>query len=190
MIFRQQTDGQSLELSCSPQLQRGAPTGLHLYHRGARSQTTLLSMAEGGGGPRLNAEHVGRLRLAGGLDSRQVNVTVALLQPSDTGLYVWELSYGRGNRSEQMVLGAPTVFLLVEGAGTWLRHLAIHSAVVKPRVAPCRLKCASMCVCVFGAGGSCRCSASYPLLLLIIFTVAGLLLLTLGLLALEKCVSV
>ncbi|XP_040046396.1 uncharacterized protein LOC120827516 [Gasterosteus aculeatus] len=154
LIFRQQTDGQSLELSCSPQLQRGAPTGLHLYHRGARSQTTLLSMAEGGGGPRLNAEHVGRLRLAGGLDSRQVNVTVALLQPSDTGLYVWELSYGRGNRSEQMVLGAPTVFLLVEGAG-----------------------------------GSCRCSASYPLLLLIIFTVAGLLLLTLGLLALEKCVK-
>ncbi|KAM8845808.1 uncharacterized protein AB9W97_000771 [Spinachia spinachia] len=153
LIFRQQTESESLELTCSPQPQRGALTGLHLYHRGAHSQTTLLSMAERGG-PKLNRQHGGRLKLAGGLDSRQVNVTVALLRPSDTGLYVWELSYGAENRSQKNVLGAPKVFLLVEGTG-----------------------------------GSCRCSASYPPLLLIIFTVAGLLLLTLSLLAIEKCVK-
>ncbi|KAL6102821.1 uncharacterized protein ACO6RY_02351 [Pungitius sinensis] len=154
LIFRQQAESQSLELTCSPQLQRGALTGLHLYHRGARGQTTLLSMAEGAG-PRLHRGHGGRLRLAGGLHSRQVNVTVALLRPSDTGLYVWELSYGAENRSEHGALGPPTVFLLVEGAG-----------------------------------GSCRCSARYPLLLLIIFTLTGLLLLTLSLLAIEKCFQV
>ncbi|XP_037331308.2 uncharacterized protein LOC119219908 isoform X2 [Pungitius pungitius] len=153
LIFRQQAESQSLELTCSPQLQRGALTGLHLYHRGARGQTTLLSMAEGAG-PRLDRGHGGRLRLAGGLHSRQVNVTVALLRPSDTGLYVWELSYGAENRSENDALGPPTVFLLVEGAGV-----------------------------------SCRCSARYPLLLLIMFTLTGLLLLTLSLLAIEKCVK-
>lgn len=43
--------------------------------------------------------------------------------------------------------------------------------------------------CVCGAGRSCQCSPSYPPLLLTICTAAGLLLLTLSWLAVEKCVS-
>ncbi|XP_068434482.1 uncharacterized protein [Clinocottus analis] len=154
LIFRQLAERQSLELSCSPQHEHSALTGLHLYHRGAQSQTTLLSMAKAGG-LRVNAEHAGRLRLRGGLDSPQVKVTLSLLQGSDTGLYMWEQSYGVENGSDQILLTAPKVFLLVEGAG-------------RP----------------------CQCSPSYPPLLLTIFTVAGLLLLTLSWLAVEKCVKI
>ncbi|XP_070704138.1 uncharacterized protein [Pempheris klunzingeri] len=152
LIFRQLTESQSLELSCSPQQERRSLTGLHLYHRGAHSQTTLLSMAEGGE-LRVNPEHRRRLQLCGGLDSLRVNVTVTHLQPSDTGLYVWELSY-RENSSDQLTLSAQKVFLLVQGSGR-----------------------------------KCQCSPSYPLLLLTIFTAAGLLLLTLGCLATQKCVK-
>lgn len=47
-----------------------------------------------------------------------------------------------------------------------------------------------MCWCVCGAGSSCRCPPSYPSLLLTVFTAAGLLLLTLSWLAIEKCVSI
>nr|XP_046270069.1 uncharacterized protein LOC124072603 [Scatophagus argus] len=152
LIFRQLTESQTLELSCSPQQRHGSLTGLHLYHRSAHSQTTLLSMAKDGD-PRVDPERRGRLQLCGGLDSLQVNVSISHLEPSDTGLYMWELSYRKGNSSDQVVLGAQKVFLLVEGTGR-----------------------------------SCQCSLSYPPLLLTIFTAAGLLLLTLSWLAVERCV--
>ncbi|XP_068574953.1 uncharacterized protein [Cebidichthys violaceus] len=153
LIFKQLTESQSLELSCSPQQEHSTLIGLHLYHRSAQSQTTLLSMAEGGG-LRVDTDHGGRLQLRGDLDSLQVNVTMTLLQRSDTGLYMWELSYRVDNSSDQISLSAPKVFLLVEGTGR-----------------------------------SCQCSPSYPPLLLTIFTIAGLLLLTLSWLAIEKCVK-
>ncbi|XP_031168202.1 uncharacterized protein LOC116059326 [Sander lucioperca] len=152
LIFRQLTESQSLELSCSPRLERSSLTVLHLYHRSAQSQTTLLSMAEGGE-LKVDPEHRGRLQICGGLDSLQVNVTMSHLQRSDTGLYMWELIY-RENSSNQIILSAQKVFLLVEGTGR-----------------------------------SCQCSPSYPPLLLTIFIVAGLLLLTLSWLAIEKCVK-
>ncbi|XP_070704139.1 uncharacterized protein [Pempheris klunzingeri] len=123
LIFRQLTESQSLELSCSPQQERRSLTGLHLYHRGAHSQTTLLSMAEGGE-LRVNPEHRRRLQLCGGLDSLRVNVTVTHLQPSDTGLYVWELSY-RENSSDQLTLSAQKVFLLVQGSAAGLLLLTL-----------------------------------------------------------------
>lgn len=44
-------------------------------------------------------------------------------------------------------------------------------------------------VCVCGAGKSCQCSPSYPLLLLTLFTATGLLLLAFCWLALDKRVS-
>ncbi|XP_056262338.1 uncharacterized protein LOC130188184 [Pseudoliparis swirei] len=116
LIFRQRTESQSLELSCSPQQEHSTLIGLHLFHRSAQSQTTLLSMATGGG-LRVNAGHRGRLQLGGGLHSLQVNVTLNLLQRSDTGLYTWELSYGVENSSDRILLSAPKVFLLVEGTG-------------------------------------------------------------------------
>ncbi|KAA8585007.1 hypothetical protein FQN60_003701 [Etheostoma spectabile] len=152
LIFRQLTETQSLELSCSPQLEHSSLTALHLYHRSAQSQTTLLSVAEGGK-LRVDPEHRGRLQICGGLDSLQVNVTMSHLQCRDTGLYMWELSY-RENRSNQIILSAQKVFLLVEGTGR-----------------------------------SCQCSTSYSPLLLTIFTITGLLLLTLSWLAIEKCVK-
>ncbi|XP_041812224.1 cd7 antigen-like [Chelmon rostratus] len=151
LTFRQLTESQSLELSCSPQQEHGGLTGLHLYHRSVQSQTTLLSMAEDGE-LRVDPEHRGRLQLCGGLDSLQVNVTVTHLQPSDTGLYIWELTY---RDHPQIILSTEEVFLLVEGTGR-----------------------------------SCQCSPRYPPLLFTVFAAAGLLLLTLSCLAVEKCVKV
>ncbi|XP_019958431.1 uncharacterized protein [Paralichthys olivaceus] len=115
LIFRRLTENQSLELSCSLQRDLGSLRGLHLYHRGAQSQTTLLSMAEGGE-LRVDPERRGRLQLCGGLDSLRVNVTMSHLQHSDTGLYMWELSF-RGEDRPDLMLGAKQLFLLVEGGG-------------------------------------------------------------------------
>ncbi|XP_035510288.1 uncharacterized protein LOC118322662 [Morone saxatilis] len=151
LMLRELTESQSLELSCSPHQDHGSPTGLHLYHRSAQSQTTLLSMAKGSEF-RVSPDHRGRLQLRGGLDSTRVNVTISHLQTSDTGLYMWELSYGEENSLDQGKLGDQKVFLLVQGTG---------------RSCPC----------------------SYPPLLLTIFTAAGLLLLILSWVAIEKCVK-
>lgn len=114
LIFRQLTEGQSLQLSCSLPEQQGRHTGLHLYHCGGQTQTTLLSMVEGLE-LKVNPEHRGRLQLHGGLRSPQVNVSVSDLQRADTGLYVWELSSGGMNASEQISISATKVLLLVEG---------------------------------------------------------------------------
>lgn len=123
MNFRRLAEDQSLELSCSPQQDLGSLTGFSLHHRNAQSQTTLLSMAEGGKF-RVNTEHRGRLQLCGGLESLQVNVTISHLQHSDTGLYIWELSYRKQDNSDTIVI-AQRLFLLVEGAGMWLKHITI-----------------------------------------------------------------
>uniref|UniRef100_UPI0037E714FE uncharacterized protein n=1 Tax=Semicossyphus pulcher TaxID=241346 RepID=UPI0037E714FE len=153
LIFRNLSETQTLELSCSPKQDHGSLTGLHLYHRNAHSQTTLLSMAEGGE-LRVDPALRERLQLSGGLNSLQVNVTITHLQPADTGLYMWELSYRKRNSSEQIVLAAQKVLLLVKQTER-----------------------------------SCHCSASYPPLLLTIFTAAGLIVLALCGLLVDKCVK-
>ncbi|KAM7372098.1 hypothetical protein PAMP_009293 [Pampus punctatissimus] len=153
VILKNLTENQSLELSCSPQQEHGNLTGLHLYHRSAQSQTTLLSMVEGSK-LRVHLEHKGRLQFSGGLDSLQVNVTIFSLQYSDTGLYVWELSY-RETSSDQIIPYTQKVFLLVQGT----------------------------------SGRTCQCSASYPPLLLVIFTLVGLLLLMFSCLVIVRCVK-
>lgn len=116
LIFRQLMEGESLQLSCSLQVQeqQGPPKGLHLYHLGGPTQTTLLSMAEGVE-PKVNPEHRGRLQLHGGLNSPHVNVSLRDLRRGDAGLYTWELRSGAGNRSEQVSTGATKVLLLLEG---------------------------------------------------------------------------
>ncbi|XP_023137519.2 cd7 antigen-like [Amphiprion ocellaris] len=149
LVFECLTEGQSLVLSCSPQKNHGSPSGLHLYHRWAQSQTTLLSLSEAGE-VRVDPEVRTRLQLRGGLDS--LNVTISQVQLSDTGLYMWELSYREENSSDQSILSTQRVFLLVEGRSCW-------------------------------------CSQSYPPLLWTIFTAAGLLLVTLSWLAIDKCVK-
>ncbi|XP_029363592.1 uncharacterized protein LOC115047070 [Echeneis naucrates] len=115
LIFRHLAKNQSLELSCSLQQDPGNLMGLHLYHRSAQSQTTVLSIAEGGEF-RVDPEHMGRLQLCGGLDSAQVNVTISKLDHSDTGLYMWQLSY-REEQSPDPVLSSQKVFLLVDAPG-------------------------------------------------------------------------
>lgn len=111
-------EGQPVALSCSPQQAHGGLTSLHLYHRGVQSQTTLLTVTEGGV-VRMDPDHRARLQLSGGLSSLKVNVTISHLAVSDTGLYMWELGYRDGNSSDQMILCAQKIFVLVEGTGTW-----------------------------------------------------------------------
>ncbi|XP_019117441.2 uncharacterized protein LOC109139205 [Larimichthys crocea] len=152
LIFEHLMESQSLELSCSPQQEYGSLRGLHLYHRSAQSQTTLLSMAVNSEA-KVDPQHRGRLQHSKGLDSLQVNVTISHLQPSDTGLYMWELSY-REDSVDQIITSTQKVFLFVERTGR-----------------------------------SCQCSPSYGPVILIIFTTAALLLLTLIWLAVEKCVK-
>lgn len=122
-IVRRLTEGQSLQLSCSLRDQQGPHTGLHLYHCGDQTQTTLLSMVEGAE-LRVNPEHRGRLQLHGGLRSPQVNVSILDLQHGDTGLYVCELSSRGRNTSEQVSISAAKVLLLVEGL--WFQHQTLH----------------------------------------------------------------
>ncbi|XP_054891022.1 uncharacterized protein LOC129363155 [Poeciliopsis prolifica] len=150
VIFQRLAEDRSLVLSCTPQQERGHLVGLHLYHRGPQSQTTLLSVAEGSTA-RKDPERGARLQLSGGLNSPRINVSISHLQLSDTGLYMWELSYRQENNSDQVVLEPQRHFLLVEGR-------------------------------------SCGCSHGYTPLLLTIAAAAGLLLLTVSLLAVEKCV--
>lgn len=122
-IFRRLTEGQSLQLSCSLREQQGPHTGLHLYHCGGQTQTTLLSMVEGVE-LKVNPEHQGRLQLHGGLRSPQVNVSMLDLQRGDTGLYVCELSSRGMNTSEQVSISAAKVLLLVEGL--WFQRQSFH----------------------------------------------------------------
>ncbi|PWA19215.1 hypothetical protein CCH79_00014585, partial [Gambusia affinis] len=154
VIFQRLVEDRSLVLSCTPQQERGHLVGLHLYHRGPQSQTTLLSVAQSST-VRKDPERGARLQLSGGLNSPRINVSISHLQLSDTGLYTWELSYRQKNSSDQVILGAQRYFLLVEGEGR-----------------------------------SCGCSHGYIPLLLTISAAAGLLLLTVSLLAMEKCVRI
>ncbi|XP_029013564.1 uncharacterized protein LOC114859782 [Betta splendens] len=108
---------QTLELTCSPQRDLGGLTAFSLLHRGARGQTTVLAMAEGGE-LRVNPEHRGRVRLRGGLASPRLNVSIARVERGDAGLYAWELSYGGGGGGGSAdVAGAHRAFLVVDAAG-------------------------------------------------------------------------
>uniref|UniRef100_A0A1A8CGP7 Immunoglobulin V-set domain-containing protein n=1 Tax=Nothobranchius kadleci TaxID=1051664 RepID=A0A1A8CGP7_NOTKA len=116
LVFKRLTEGQSLGLSCLPQEDHGPPVGLHLYHRGVQTQTTLLSLSAARA-VRVDPERRERLQLSGGLDSIRINVSISDLQLSDSGLYTWELSYRERNISDRMIQSEQKVFLLVEGAG-------------------------------------------------------------------------
>lgn len=74
--------------------------------------------------PKVNPDHRGRLQLHGGLRAPQVNVSILDLQRGDTGLYMWELTSGEKNSSEQVGVSATKVLLLVEGL--WLLLQCFH----------------------------------------------------------------
>ncbi|XP_053706815.1 uncharacterized protein LOC128750580 [Synchiropus splendidus] len=113
VVFEQRTERESLVLTSSRQCDVSCPTSLLLYHRSARSQTTLLSMVAGHQ-LRLDPEHRRRLHISGDLSSPQVSVTMSDLKHSDTGLYIWELKYSR-NDSDCLIVTSPTVLLVVDG---------------------------------------------------------------------------
>ncbi|XP_041858046.1 cd7 antigen-like [Melanotaenia boesemani] len=117
LVFKHLKEGQSLGLSLVLQQDHSSLAGLHLYHRGAQSQTTLLSLAEGREN-RVDSGLQARLQLRGGLKSIKINVSIAHLQRSDTGLYMWEMRYREENGSHQIILDAQKIFLLVEEEGT------------------------------------------------------------------------
>lgn len=127
MILKRLTEGQAVVISCSPWQAHGGLTGLHLYHRGVQSQTTLVSVTEAGE-VTVATDHRARLVLRGDLSSMKVNVTISRLELSDTGLYMWDLSYRDTNSSDQMILCAQKTFVLVEVAGIWLHHLTVQDS--------------------------------------------------------------
>ncbi|KAM9745301.1 uncharacterized protein ACNS7B_009707 isoform 4-T4 [Menidia menidia] len=116
VVFEHLKEGQSLALSVVPRHDQNHLTGLHLYHRGAQGQTTLLSLAEGEEA-RMDSGRRARLQLRGELTAPEINVSISHLQLSDAGLYMWELSYGQENSSGQTLLSGRRVFLWVEGTG-------------------------------------------------------------------------
>ncbi|XP_077475761.1 uncharacterized protein LOC144088904 [Stigmatopora argus] len=110
VTFMQLEENQTLELSCPPPEDHGGPTSIRLYHRRGPSQTTLLSLDPGLHGElRLDPDYERRLRLSGVGGASGVKVTLAQLQPGDSGLYACEK---RDNGSRHIAL-TRQVFLLV-----------------------------------------------------------------------------
>ncbi|CAG5897692.1 unnamed protein product [Menidia menidia] len=180
VVFEHLKEGQSLALSVVPRHDQNHLTGLHLYHRGAQGQTTLLSLAEGEEA-RMDSGSRARLQLRGELTAPEINVSISHLQLSDAGLYMWELSYGQENSSGQTLLSGRRVYLWVEGTGQQ------HFSVELMRLAEPLLRL-DVYPCVFGAGRSHQCSGGYVPLLLTIFSAAVLLLVTLTWMVIDKCV--
>uniref|UniRef100_A0AAV2KK48 Immunoglobulin V-set domain-containing protein n=1 Tax=Knipowitschia caucasica TaxID=637954 RepID=A0AAV2KK48_KNICA len=109
VLFWRVGESQSVELSCPITAQS---PDLHLYHCSGHSQSTLLSLRQGTP-PTVSPRHRGRLWLDGGLHSARVNATLLHLEPSDTGLYVWEMTE---NNSSKRLIYEQKIFLLVESA--------------------------------------------------------------------------
>ncbi|KAM6905105.1 uncharacterized protein FYW49_015157 [Xenentodon cancila] len=116
LIIKRLTEGQSLGLSCAPLQDQSHLIGLHLYHRNDQCQTTLLSVSEGGK-VRIDPELGPRLQLSGGLGSPIINASISGVRRSDSGFYMWELSYREQNSADQILRSAQIVFLQVQPAG-------------------------------------------------------------------------
>ncbi|XP_062307771.1 uncharacterized protein LOC134012111 isoform X3 [Osmerus eperlanus] len=84
MVFLKRTDGQSVQLSCVPDPEQAglAPTGVILSAETCQVQKDLLSTADSV--LRISSAYQSRLKVTGGMDSSQLNVTISHLQHSDT----------------------------------------------------------------------------------------------------------
>ncbi|XP_072299548.1 uncharacterized protein [Eucyclogobius newberryi] len=125
VVFWRVSESQSVELSC-PITEQSTLSHLHLYHRGTHTQSTLLSLSQGGL-PRVSPKHRARLWLNGGLQSEQVNVTLKSLETGDTGLYVWETTQ---NNSSQRFIYEQKIFLLVESTETMCPCVSLYPPVL------------------------------------------------------------
>ena len=112
-------EGQAVDLSCTPEQTGGAPVSLYLTHRCVRPEREVLFMAKdrSPGTVRVNRLYKDRLKVTGGLNSDLLNVTIAHLQRTDTGLYICEFVY-TADPSDRTVSGSLEFFLFVDGTGT------------------------------------------------------------------------
>lgn len=119
-MYIKRSEEQSVDLSCTPEQTGGTPVSLYLTHRCVRPEREVLFMAkdQSSGTVRVNRLYKDRLKVTGGLNSDLLNVTIAHLQRTDTGLYICEFVY-TADPSDRTFSGSLEFFLFVEGTGTW-----------------------------------------------------------------------
>nr|XP_046195615.1 uncharacterized protein LOC124027193 isoform X1 [Oncorhynchus gorbuscha] len=116
VMYIKGSEGQSVDLSCTPEQTGGAPVSLYLTRRCVRPEREVLFMAKdrSPGTVRVNRLYKDRLKVTGGLNSDLLNVTIAHLQRTDTGLYLCEFVY-TADPSDRTGSGSLEYFLFVEG---------------------------------------------------------------------------
>ncbi|XP_031673976.1 uncharacterized protein LOC109876861 isoform X2 [Oncorhynchus kisutch] len=137
VLYIKGSEGQSVDLSCTPEQTGGAPVSLYLTHRCVRPEREVLFMAKdrSPGTVRVNRLYKDRLKVTGGLNSDLLNVTIAHLQRTDTGLYICEFVY-TADPSDRTVSGSLEYFLFVEGTAAGLLLLVL--------ICLCAVECAKL----------------------------------------------
>eukprot|EP00063_Salmo_salar_P083508 XP_014058343.1 PREDICTED: uncharacterized protein LOC106606576 isoform X3 [Salmo salar] len=126
VMYIKRSEGQSVDLSCTPEQTGGAPVSLYLTHRCVRPEREVLFIAKdrSSGTVRVNRLYKDRLKVTGGLNSDLLNVTIAHLQRTDTGLYICEFVY-TADPSDRTFSGSLEFFLFVEGTAGLLLLILI-----------------------------------------------------------------
>ncbi|XP_070958628.1 uncharacterized protein [Oncorhynchus clarkii lewisi] len=137
VMYIKGSEGQSVDLSCTPEQTGGAPVSLYLTHRCVRPEREVLFMAKdrSPGTVRVNRLYKDRLKVTGGLNSDLLNVTIAHLQRTDTGLYICEFVY-TADPSDRTVSGSLEFFLFVDGTAAGLLLLVL--------ICLCAVECAKL----------------------------------------------
>ncbi|XP_036794838.1 uncharacterized protein LOC118936526 isoform X2 [Oncorhynchus mykiss] len=140
VMYIKGSEGQSVDLSCTPEQTGGAPVSLYLTHRCVRPEREVLFMAKdrSPGTVRVNRLYKDRLKVTGGLNSDLLNVTIAHLQRTDTGLYICEFVY-TADPSDRTVSGSLEFFLFVDGTAAGLLLLVL--------ICLCAVECAKLRKC-------------------------------------------
>ena len=117
MVFLRRTNGQSVQLSCVPDPEQAglAPSGVILSAETCQVQKDLLSTVDDSA-LRISSAYQSRLKVAGGMDSSQLNITISHLQHSDTGLYVCEFTYAVNKNPDHQSF-SKNIFLFIEVKG-------------------------------------------------------------------------
>nr|XP_046195618.1 uncharacterized protein LOC124027193 isoform X2 [Oncorhynchus gorbuscha] len=137
VMYIKGSEGQSVDLSCTPEQTGGAPVSLYLTRRCVRPEREVLFMAKdrSPGTVRVNRLYKDRLKVTGGLNSDLLNVTIAHLQRTDTGLYLCEFVY-TADPSDRTGSGSLEYFLFVEGTAAGLLLLVL--------ICLCAVECAKL----------------------------------------------
>ncbi|KAL0993090.1 hypothetical protein UPYG_G00103080 [Umbra pygmaea] len=116
VLFVKRKQGQSVDISCTPKQNKGAPVHLSLTHKLVHPKKQVLFMAndESPNMVKFNQLYEGRLTIMDRLNSGWFNVTINHLNPTDSGMYVCEF-VSTADPTEQTVYISLELFLLVEG---------------------------------------------------------------------------